>query len=107
MIAFVVTGGEDYAVPPNRVIKVKFRAGVTRASANVRLFQDGKIEHSELFRLVIFELSLPYGISYRPGSARTAVLTILDKDRKLIYTLYYENLHVHTYVCQLMANVHK
>ena len=107
MIAFVVTGGEDYAVPPNRALKVKFSAGVTRASANVALFHDGKIEHSETFRLVIFELSLPYGISYRPGSARSVIVTIIDNDRKLIYTLYYENLHVHTYVCQLMANVHK
>ena len=77
-----VTGDEDYVVPPDRAIKAKFRAGETRASVEISIINDYKIEEIKTFRLYIFDLSLPYGVDFRSGSPRSVMVNITDDDSK-------------------------
>ena len=81
-LCIVHTGGEDYEVPLNQYKKVILPAGSTSVSIDITIFNDIMLEYNETFRMIILELSIPYGIY--PGSLTSTTITILDdEDRKL------------------------
>ena len=67
-------------MPPNQYIKVRFSAGETRVSFDVNIIDDDLMENSETFRITIYDLSVPYGITL--GSITSAEVTIVDNDSK-------------------------
>ena len=81
-------GDEDYEIPPDQYIEVKFSAGETRAPFTVDIIDDNQLEGSETFKVSIFVLSVPYSINL--GSTTSATVTIEDDDSKklFIYTIY-------------------
>ena len=79
----IITGGVDYNIDSSRVI---FINGMTTASLHVSINDDSKFETHETFIVSIDPLSLPYGVIL--GSTASAVVTIVDDDSKLIYTIY-------------------
>ena len=87
-----LTGGQDYQIPNNQYIKVKFPAGETRASFDINIINDDFLEEPETFRITIFELSVPYGITL--GSITSAIVTILDDDSKFTETIQLNSIHL-------------
>ena len=88
MLLFIAipTGGEDYDIPPNQYVQVIFPPGETRVSFDVLLIDDIQMENSETFRVTIYDLSVPYGITL--GSITSAEITILDNDSKFKCSIY-------------------
>ena len=82
-LCIVHTGGEDYEVPLNQYKKVILPAGSTSVSIDITIFNDIMFEYNETFRMIILELSIPYGIY--PGSLTSTTITILDDDSKHTY----------------------
>ena len=71
----------DFEEIGNENIKdVIFPAGQTTATFSVNMINDEIFEDSETFRIMILEVSLPYGVVL--GRKRSAVVTILDDDGK-------------------------
>ena len=79
----IITGGVDYNINSSRVI---FINEITTASLRVSINDDSMFETHETFIVSIDPLSLPYGVIL--GSTASAVVTIVDDDSKLIYTIY-------------------
>ena len=77
-----LTGDEDYEIPPNQYVKVRFSAGQTRVSFDVNIIDDDLMENSETFRITIYDLSVPYGITL--GFYTSAEVTIVDNDSKFL-----------------------
>ena len=73
-------GGQDYDIPLEPYFRVKFPAGYIRASFDINLIDDGEIEGSETFRVYIFDLSVPYGVSLRHTTS--AAIIIANDDSK-------------------------
>ena len=86
----IITGDVDYNINSSRVI---FPNGITTASLRVSTDKDDDFEGNETFIVSIDPISLPYGVIL--GSTASAVVTIVDDDSKLIYTMY---LYVHNYL---------
>ena len=82
-IYLIITEGVDYNIDSSRVILPN---GLTTASLRVSTNDDSKFETHETFIVSIDPLSLPYGVIL--GSTASAVVTIVDDDSKLIYTMY-------------------
>ena len=89
MVILHFTDGEDYEAPPNQYIKVKFPAGKTRVSFDIIINDDKEMEGSETFRITIFDLSVPYGITL--GPITSATVTIVDDDSKNALTAYIQH----------------
>ena len=71
-------------MPQNHYFRVKFPAGHTKASFDINIINDDDIEGSETFRVYIFDLSVPYGVSL--GRTTSATVVIVDDDSKQLYT---------------------
>ena len=80
MIAMYLTGSEDFnATSP---IQFLFSGGQTKASYNIKIFDDSILEDIEMFIVSIDPLSLPYGVVF--GDVPTAEVVIIDDDSKCI-----------------------
>ena len=97
MCIYIVTGGEDYDIPQNQYIKVRFPAGETTVSFDVDIIDDYEIEGREIFHVTIFDLSVPNGINL--GFIRTAEIVIIDDDSKCNYTIAYICISVLNLIC--------
>ena len=79
MVAILSTEGEDYEVETSSV-QVLFPGGITRATFDVRMVDNVRLESSETFSVSIDPYSLPYGVVL--GDITSAEVVILDNDRK-------------------------
>ena len=77
-----LTGGEDFEISDHRYIIVNFAAGQTRAAFDVNIIDDKEMEETETFRVSIFELSVPYGVTL--GFDTSTEVTIIDNDSKYL-----------------------
>ena len=75
------TEGHDYRMSKQQR-KVIFPSGKTRASFDVNIINDERVEHNETFRIIIDSPSLPYGVNFGSHSVSSAVALILDDDSK-------------------------
>ena len=84
----------DFGEIGNEDIKdVIFPAGQMTATFSVEMINDEIFEDSETFRIMILEVSLPYGVVL--GGKRSAVVTILDNDGKWIIMHLYKWNYLH------------
>ena len=95
----IITGGVDYNINSSRVI---FPNGITTALLPVSINDDTEFETDETFIISIDPLSLPYGVIL--GSTASAVVTIVDDDSKLIYTIYLCICRLDEFTCSVYVN---
>ena len=79
---YYLIGGEDYEIPKDQYISVKFAAGQTSALFDVNIIDDKEIEDTETFLVSIFELSVPFGVTL--GITTSAEVSITDNDGKYL-----------------------